>query len=161
MNRQLIGSVLGGSVGGAIGTAFIQKSLALSERLPDAVQPPPLEGDPGEYMVERVEERRGRPFGESVHRGAARSLHWLYGIGWGALLGALAPRIGMSSLGRTLAAGAVLGAGVWAVGYAGWLPRTGLAAPLREQGAGHSAGNLAAHVGYGILAAVPIYAALH
>lgn len=159
MKKTAISSVLSGTVGGALGTAFMQKSMQYSDRMPEKLQPPPMEQDPGEFIVEKVETRRGRALEPKAHRVAAKSLHWVYGMGWGGALGVLAPRIGMNRLGRSLLAGAAMGAGVWAVGYAGWLPRAGLTPPLREQRAGAAAGNLGAHIGYGMLAALPIYLA--
>lgn len=159
MKKRALGTILGGTVGGALGTTFMQKSMQHSDEMPEALQPPPIEQDPGEFMVDRFEERLGRPLPNRTRRRAARSLHWLYGTSWAAALGALAPRLGMSRLGRAATAGALMGAAVWATGYGGWLPRTGLTPPLREQGVGASVGALGTHIAYGVLASLPIYAA--
>lgn len=157
MKKAAIGSVLGGAVGGALGTAFIQKSVQLGDRLPQALQRPPMAHELGELIVGKLEDQRGRSLEPKAHRRAASSLHWMYGVGWGAALGALAPRLGMTRLSRAAVAGAAMGAGVWAMSYAGWLPRAGLTPTLREQGLGAAASNLGVHVGYGILSALPIY----
>lgn len=159
MDRQQLRSVVGGLIGGGLGTTMMLQTVKASDRLPEAIRPPAVREDPGAYVVRRLEERRGRPLPERAHQRAARGAHWIYGIGWSTLFSAIAPRLKLTSLGRAIAAGAAFGTSVWAIGYLGWLPRAGLVAPARRQGLGHHAGVLAAHVGYGILAALPIYAA--
>ena len=49
-----------------------------------------------------------------------------------------------------------MGTLVWAIGYVGWLPRTGLTRPVTRQGLGHVLTSLVSHVGYGVAASVPI-----
>jgi hypothetical protein len=62
----------------------------------------------------------------------------------------------MQTTRRIIAAGAGLGALVWAVGYVGWLPRAKVTEPVTRQGAGHVATGIMTHVLYGVAAAAPI-----
>lgn len=158
MNQHL-GSLVGGTVGGALGTAFIQKGMQLSGKLPEPVRPPPPRQDPAEYILGRIASWRGRPLAPATHRRAAHGLHWVYGLGWSSLLGLLGPRLGMNRIERAAVAGAAFGAGVWAVGYLGWLPRAGIVERPRDSRIGPTVTNLLSHVGYGLLAALPIHLA--
>jgi hypothetical protein len=157
--RQHLGSLAGGLVGGALGTVAIRASMKLAPQLPMRMRAPSVHKDPGEYIIERLEQRRGGAFSQKVHERAIKGAGWAYGITWASILAALGPWIGMHKLGRAVGAGAALGAGVWALGYLGWLPRLGLVEPPRRSGIGQHATNLVGHVAYGVLAALPIYAA--
>lgn len=157
MRMQELGSVAGGLIGGVLSTAMMQKGMALTARMPEAMRPPPMRQDPGDFLVGKYEEHRGRRLPQPAHQKAARSLHWIYGIGWASALALFGPRLKMHDLGRATALGAALGAGVWAVGFLGWLPSFGLVAPVRKQGLSHHASALITHVGYGVVAALPIY----
>lgn len=157
MLAKALGSILGGAIGGAVGTAFMKTGMQMSDRLPERLQPPAMSRDPGDFLVEKLEQRRGQPLSETNHKRAASGLHWLYGVSWGTALGAAGPALGMASMGKAAAAGAAMGAGVWAAGYAGWLPRANLTPSLREQSAGAIASSLTSHIAYGVLTAVPIF----
>ena len=122
-----------GALGAAAGTYFIGKSMGLMSKLPEDFRPPQMKGDPAEYIVSRAERIAGRSLPERQRERAKKSTSWIYGVGGGVLLGALAPALDLRSPGRAIAAGAALGAGVWAAGYAGWLPRAKLVDPLRQQ----------------------------
>jgi hypothetical protein len=143
-----------GALGGAIGTLLIKQTMSLARKMPEKLQPPSVRRDPGELIVSRVEELRGRPL--PGHDRLVSAMPWAYGIAWGSLLGFAVDRLHMKTTRRILFAGAGAGALVWAVGYAGWLPRAGLTEPLRRQGLGHVANSLATHILYGIAASVPI-----
>lgn len=156
MRNGLILHAVEGALGGALGTFALQQALRQSFRMPRSVQPPELREDPGEFIVARVERLRRRPLPNGAHRRLVGALHWGYGIAWAGLLGALAGKVRIRTMRDAALAGAGMGAVVWAVGYAGWLPATGLSRPVREQGAGHVATALLGHVGYGILSAIPI-----
>lgn len=157
--RQQLGSIIGGLVGGLLGTAAMHKGMDVREKLPESLRPPDQRIDPGEYIVERVEARRGRALSLGAHQRAAQGLGWVYGMSWSSLLSLVAPRIGMHKLGRAVAAGAALGAGVWAVGYLGWLPRAGIVGSPRDENMSRHASAIVSHVVYGVLCALPIYAA--
>jgi hypothetical protein len=144
-----------GALGGALGTLAIMQALRLSHRLPLKLQPAMPRRDPGDFMVSKVEQMRHKPLPRSVHDGLATALHWAYGIGWGAALGMAAGREPLGA-GRVLSMGAGMGALNWAAGYIGWLPATKLLPPVHRQGMGHVASSLISHVGYGMLASLPI-----
>jgi hypothetical protein len=143
-----------GALGGAIGTLLMKQTLSLGRRLPAELQPPSVRSDPAELVLSRVEALRGRPL--PGHDRLATALQWAYGIAWGSLLGIAVDRLHVRTPRRTLLVGAGVGALVWAVGYAGWLPRAGLTEPLRRQGVGRVATSLATHVLFGVAASVPI-----
>jgi hypothetical protein len=158
MQRHIV-SIVGGLVGGALGTAAIRNSFKHAGRIPEVIRPPAMLRDPGDYLIERIEQRRGRPLSAKLHRRSAEALAWIYGVTGPLALSALAPRLRLRRVGRALAAGAAVGAAVWAIGFLGWLPRTRLVAPVKQQGVSHHASALASHVAYGAIAALPIYAA--
>jgi hypothetical protein len=145
-----------GVIGGAIGTLLVKETMALGRRLPEKLKPPAVSRDPGDFLLSRFEALRGRPLPWNVHDRIASGLGWAYGIGWGGLLGLAVAGLRTKTVPRTLLAGAGMGAVVWAVGYVGWLPSTGLTPPIHRQGASHVAVSLASHVLYGVAAAVPI-----
>lgn len=149
---------VGGAVGGAVGTAFMQAGMKLDPKLPEAAQAPKLRSDPGDFLVQQGERTAGVKLPKDTHETVAHSLHWTYGVGWGALLGMTIPRAFARSLPETMLAGAGMGAACWAAGYVGWLPAAGLAAPIHRQGATHAASSLATHLIFGVLSALPIYA---
>lgn len=127
MRNGFVSHTAGGALGGMVGTMFMMRaSRQASHKLPERLKP--------------------------------TSLHWVYGIGWGGLLG-----LGLSvahrkvrSLPIAVLVGSGLGAAVWAVGYAGWLPATRLTPPVYRQGGRHVLTSLLMHVGYGIVATLPL-----
>jgi hypothetical protein len=155
MNRHLI-QVAEGALGAAAGTLFLHQSMRLMGRLPEHLQPQ-TKGDPSEYVVSKAERVAHRTLSPNQRQRAKQSAPWVYGIGWGVLLGALAPFLDLRSPGRAVAAGATLGAGVWAIGYAGWMPAAGLMEPLHRQGPRRSIAPLLSHMLYGVTAALPIF----
>jgi hypothetical protein len=148
-----------GTAGGALGTWMLRTGMQRSGDLPEAVRPPEPRQDPGQFMVERAEARLGRPLPEAVKATATHGLHWAYGTGFGGLLGLFGPRLGVRRLPAALAAGAGLGALVWGVGYLGWLPASGLTRPVHRERASRTLTSLASHVLYGVVSALPLYAA--
>jgi len=155
MKRHLI-QAAEGALGAAAGTYFIRKSMGVMGKLPEGLRPHQMKGDPSEYIVSRAERLVGRAVPEKHRERAKKSTGWMYGVGWGVLLGALAPAIDLRNPGRAIATGAALGAGVWAAGYAGWLPRAGLMAPIKQQSPKRSIAPLLTHMIYGVIAALPI-----
>lgn len=157
MRNGFVSHAAGGVFGGAMGTLFMMNGMKrVGQRLPERLKPTLVRRDPAELMVARLEALRGRPLPRRVHDVLAGSLHWVYGMGWGGLLGLATTRHRLRSPRDTLLAGAALGTLVWAVGYAGWLPATRLTPPLHRQGGRHAAAALIAHVAYGIVSALPI-----
>lgn len=149
-----------GVFGGILGTAFIGRSQRLSRHeLPEAVRPTEPRQEPGEFVTARIEWARGEALHGRAHERVKRGLHWAYGMGWGALLGALGPAVRIRTLRGALLAGAGLGVAVWGVGYLGWLPAAGLTErPTTPRRAAHAATDLALHVGYGLVTALPVLA---
>jgi hypothetical protein len=156
MKRHLI-QAAEGALGGVAGTFLMQKQMGLMGKLPERYQPHRMKGDPAEYVVSRAEDLAGRRIPLEHRDKAKHSTHWIYGVGWGVLLGALAPAFDLRSPGRAVAAGAAMGAGVWAIGHAGWLPRAGLVDPIKQQEPKRMLAPVLSHVLYGIACALPIF----
>ena len=160
MNTQpfdLLGRLALGTACGAGATFLMQGMLQMSGKLmPDSV--PPIKEDPGEFMLRKaknalpVSMREKVP--ESVDKAAAKMLHMGYGMTSGAIYGLLAPRRGNAALN-----GALLGLGVWAAGYLGWLPATDLMPPLTEHEPNQIAVPIVEHALFGI-AVVAAYEAV-
>lgn len=159
MRNGFVSHTAGGALGGIVGTMFMMRaSRQASHKLPERLKPTATRRDPGDFLVRQIEELRGRPLPREAHERIAGALHWAYGIGWGGLLG-----LGLSvahrkvrSLPAAVLVGSGLGAAVWAVGYAGWLPALRLTPPVTRQGGRHVLTSLLMHVGYGIVATVPL-----
>lgn len=139
-----------GAAAGLANTFALQGLLAANQRfLPQATAP--IRRDPGEHMVERATEALG-PRAQARIPGplearAAQGLHLGYGMTFGLLYGLAGPR---RRAGRILGGGAMLGLVTWAAGYLGWLPATGLMAPVTEQEPEQIAGPLITHILFGI-----------
>ncbi|MDI1480281.1 hypothetical protein [Polyangium sp. y55x31] len=157
MRDDAISHVTAGVVGGAVGTALMQRGMKASQRLPERLRPPAVRKDPGEFMVSKLEELRGRPLPRALRDVVAQGLHWGYGVTGGVVLGLATSRRHIPTLPSALLAGATMGTAIWAVGYAGWLPATKLTPPLGRQGARHVAVSVLGHVVFGIVAAAPIF----
>ena len=159
MTNQITVERLGtGAAAGLAGTFLIQGLLAASQKwAPHTL--PPIKQDPGDFMVERAEERlpeklRGQ-IPEGLEKVAAKSLALGYGMTFGALYAISRPEV--KSL---LLEGSALGLATWAAGYLGWLPATGLMPPLAKQDPAQIAGPILSHVLFGIVT-VGLYRLLH
>ncbi|MBV9497595.1 MAG: hypothetical protein JOZ54_25385 [Acidobacteria bacterium] len=140
-----------GAVAGFAGTFLMQGMLKATGRLmPDAQAP--LSGDAGEYMVGKLEhplpEETVAAIPASLEKAAAKSLHMGYGMTSGMLYAAMRPRPRNAAL-----EGAVLGLGVWAAGYLGWLPAAQLAPPIQDQTVKQVVVPMLEHVLFGIAVA--------
>jgi hypothetical protein len=152
-------NLVAGVLGGIAGTLLMGKIMAKQPALPERWRGPEVKRHPGEFMADQIARVTG-PMSDETKGSLASALHFAYGIFWPTALGAVASRLHPGrSIGRALLTGAGLGALVWAAGYVGWLPATGLAAPVHRQGATHVASSLAGHVAYGVAAAVPVVVA--
>jgi hypothetical protein len=157
--KHTVAISVGGVLGGLVGTAAIQKAMGLSQRLPEPLQMPETATDPGEYVVSRAEELAGGPLSRRTHARAVSALHWAYGVAWAGALAALSRRLKMHRAANAALAGAALGALNWAAGFtAGLLPAGGVPKPVRERPS-RAVSSLLGHVLFGVVAAVPIYAA--
>jgi hypothetical protein len=157
--RHTVAVSFGGMVGGLLGTAALEKAIKLSEKLPEPLHMPATKGDPAEAIVKRAEELRGGPLPPRAHARAVEITHWLYGAAGAGVLAAMARRLKMHRPGNAVLAGAVMGAAVWAAGYLGWMPATGFTRRVTEERASKTAMSLVGHVLYGIVSAIPLYAA--
>jgi hypothetical protein len=154
MKKHLL-SVAAGLAGGLVGTLFVRELTKLGPKLPRSFQPK-FHGDPTEVVWDKTEELIGRPIPAETRHRWAPALAYLYGVTGPLVLGAAAHKLGRGSLGRTLAAGAVMGGIVWAVGSLGWLPRAGVAEPIQRQPPLATANQLVGHTAYGVLSALPV-----
>jgi hypothetical protein len=133
--------------------------MGMSSKLPEPLQMPEMARDPGDYVISRVEELAGGPLSPRARVRAARAMHWIYGLAWAGALAAFARPLKMHRPANALIAGAAMGALNWAAGFFGWLPRAGLIKPVRRERPSRTAASLLGHLGYGVLAAAPIWAA--
>jgi hypothetical protein len=147
--------VAAGVAGGLLGTFFITQMTKLGGRLPKRFQTR-MHGDPREFILDKAEDLLGRRLSDNRREQMKPALQWTYGLAGPLVLGAAARRIGRGSLGRTLAAGAIMGGIVWAVGYLGWMPLGGVAEPIHRQPVGATAQNLLGHAAYGVVSALPV-----
>lgn len=148
-----------GAVGGLLGMIFLRGATRVAAaKLPEPWHPTRAGRSPGEYVVGRAELAMRRPLPLKWHGRATAASGFVYGGAWGAALGVLAPVLGVRSVSGVALAGAALGATVWAVGYVGWMPATGLVPPIHRQGATHVTTSFGAHVGFGLVTALVMHA---
>ncbi|HEV2149032.1 MAG TPA: hypothetical protein VGR37_16620 [Longimicrobiaceae bacterium] len=137
-----------GAAAGLAGTLVLQALRTASEKAAPSTMPP-IRQDPGEYLVDRVEQ--ALPGGVRAHvpalaeTVAAKGLAAGYGITAGAVYGLVRPRGG-----DVLVDGVAVGLGTWAAGYLGWLPALGLMPPVSEQDAPEALGPMVRHALFGI-----------
>jgi hypothetical protein len=140
-----------GAAAGLIGTFVIQGAMALNKKFAPSAMPP-VRRDPGEFVVHQAERalptRLMQTIPEPAETIAAKASGLAYGMMFGAAYGAMR---GMT--GNTLADGAILGVGVWSVGYLGWLPASGLTPPPWKQKPRQLAASIGEHVLYGVATA--------
>lgn len=137
-----------GAAAGLVGTLALQVMRTASETaLPTTM--PPIRQDPGEFMVEKVEDALPGSVTARIpalaETAAAKGLAAGYGITAGAVYGLLRPHGG-----DLLVDGVALGVGTWAAGYLGWLPALGLLPPFREQSTPEALGPVLRHALFGI-----------
>lgn len=130
-----------GAAAGLAGTAVLQRSMAAGKRIAPGTQAP-LRRDPAAEVIDRVKERV--PAG-AVEPAARHALAMVYGATAGVLYSLLRPRGG-----SPVRDGIALGAGVWAAGYLGWLPKMDLIPAVKDQSIGQVAGPIVHHAIYGL-----------
>jgi hypothetical protein len=142
-----------GATAGVVGTMALQASRSAADKWIPGATPPMT--DPAEYMTERA--KRALPpsaqravSGKPQHA-AAWGLGLMYGMLFGAIYADLRPRGG-----RSWIDGIILGLGVWAIGYLGWLPGAKLMPPIWKQSAKQATAPAAHHALYG-MATVAVY----
>ena len=155
MNQELTAQrAAAGAAAGLVGTFLIQGLLTASQKwAPQSL--PPIKQDPGEFMIEQVQkqlpEKVKEKIPEALESAAAKSLALGYGVTFGALYAA-----SRAETKSVLLEGSALGLAAWGAGYLGWLPATGLMAPVTEQEPAQIAGPILSHILFGI-ATVGLY----
>ena len=144
-----------GLVGGLVGTVMMQQMMKVAGRLPERVRPPMPTSDPGDVMVHKTENVVGA-LPRRMRKIAVQGMHFGYGALGPLALAAISGAIGARSTGKTVMAGTLLGALVWAAGYAGWLPALDLVPPVHKVPLTRSASGLMGHLAYGALAVLPL-----
>lgn len=120
------GRMLVGAVGGAGGTLVLSGLREAWKRVGLVFDTAPTQ------VVDRVEEVfTAEGFSPATRRLLAATAHMAYGVGAGAAFGLLRRRIG--GVGEEAAVGSSLGVLAWGVGWASWLPLTGVHSPPWEQ----------------------------
>lgn len=138
-------------------TLLLQGMRTTSKKLlPASV--PPIRKDPGEFMLKKAEtllppERREQ-IPDLAEKVAVGALQMGYGMTSGLLYSVVRPRAG-----NPIVEGTLLGLGVWAAGYLGWLPAAGLMPPLAQQEPQQIAVPFVEHLLFGI-AVVAAYDAM-
>ena len=158
MSTPSLGTRLLAGVGaGLAGTMGIHGlRTATGKWLPETM--PPMRQDPAEFMLERAESALPSELQKRVPESAQQTAGPLLHLGYGttaALMYAALRRDDPS----VLRDGLLVGLGVWAAGYLGWLPRTGLMSPITEQRPAQVFVPLLQHLAFGLTAAA-VYAAL-
>lgn len=148
--------IAAGAMSGAIFALVRARALRASRRLPLRLQPTLPRRDPDAFLVSTIERTLHRPLPWKLRDALAPGLRVGYGAATGALLALLTRRRGVGTVGRALLAGTALGAAVWAVGYAGWMPRARLVPPLRGQGLNHVIVSVLELAASGVLTALPV-----
>jgi hypothetical protein len=106
---------------------------------------------PNKQVVANTARKVGiRPLDRTTRNLAGWISHFAYGAATGTAYGLL-PR--QTQLATTAAQGAVLGMGVWAAGYLGWLPAAGILPPATEQPPRRNVSLIASHLVWGMTTA--------
>lgn len=154
-----LGSLVRGAVAGAVGTAAMDVVAYLRYRLDGGDQDPvawefdaDAEGwddvsTPGQVGRRITEGFLQRELPDDAARPVNSAVHWLYGIGWGAVYGLVA-----GSTTRKSRHGMLFGAVVWGSGYV-VLPPARLYKPIWEYDAATLAKDLGGHLVYGTVTA--------
>jgi hypothetical protein len=155
---ELLKGAVAGAVGGLVGTAFMKQQLKYGARLPEKFQGPAFTQDPAEFMAKQAEKLVGQ-VPAKARKPLVKGLHWAYGTAWPLAAGVALRKAAFESWGKALAAGAGLGAGVWAVGYLGWLPGAKLVDRVSHKKVTRQASALLGHIAYGIVSVAPLFLA--
>ena len=140
--------VLRGAVAGLAGTAAMSAAMAVAK----AAGPMPGENRPrkvGRHFEEAVGVREELP--REVFEASWVGQHFAYGAAAGAVYALARRRVGLR---EPVPAGPLFGAALWAFGYAGWLPVTGLYPPPTDEPGRRVATLIAAHLIYGTATAM-------
>jgi hypothetical protein len=137
--KRFVSRSMTGALAGLLATGVMSLIMLGAKRLGALGEPPPR----------RLVRRISRVLLPAAPRGAlldatALAAHFAYGAALGGLFSVLPRR----AQGRGF--GALYGLGVWAVNYAGWLPKVGLMPKARHDRPGRQPTLVAAHLAYGL-----------
>lgn len=137
-----------GAGGGAAATAVMSAAMLAAQRAGWMGTLPPRKITDAAIDAAGAEEVR-----EPARKGAAAALHFAFGMGAGALFGLLHRRARLPV--ASPLQGALFGALVWTVSYAGWVPALGIMPPPSRDRRGRPTAMLLSHLVYGsVLGAV-------
>lgn len=138
--RTIFTCALEGAAAGAVGTLMMSGFMALARIAGVLGEPPPMK------LTRRLARHVGLPEPEGAELIAASAFAH---IGFGALTGIVYTALPFRRHhGRRT--GAAFGAMVWALSYAGWIPRLGLMRPPSRDRPGRPTAMIAAHIVYGL-----------
>ncbi|HWF17641.1 MAG TPA: hypothetical protein VG754_00145 [Verrucomicrobiae bacterium] len=147
-NKHDIGTrLLIGALAGLAGTLVMDALRNTSQKAVPGAEPP-MKVHPGKYFVKKGEQvlpgKLRRKIPRKAEEVAAKSLGVGYGMTFGALYSVLRPRGG-----KLVRDGVALGLLNWAIGFLGWLPKTGIMPPIQQQEPKQIAMPIAQHAVYG------------
>jgi putative membrane protein len=137
--KSLLKGLIAGAVAGLVATAA--KSIA------EKLYPPRTHGEP-EPPVELAERIAGHPLEHKTQVAASEAIHWGFGIGAGAVYGAVAEYFPVA----TDKEGAGFGMVLMTLTHETALPAMGLSAPADEQTTREHTSEAATHILYGVVA---------
>lgn len=145
--KDVLRQVALGAAAGVAGTLVIRAVMAANKKLaPQTMQP--LEEDPGQHVIQSLEGMLPQEIRDKIPKSLeAVGKHFL-SFGYGSTGAAL--YTAMRSDPSLLLDGAVLGAALWAAGYAGWLPAMGLTPQVRKNQPAQIASSIFQHIAYGV-----------
>ncbi len=136
-----------GAAAGLAGTMALQAIRTAEQKwLPGGT--PPIQDDPGKFMLRKVAPALPRPIRNRVpamENAVSKFLAMGYGMTFGALYAGSRPKER-----RFVRDGIILGLVCWAAGYLGWLPATRLMPPIWKHRAKQIATPVAEHALYGL-----------
>lgn len=137
-----------GALAGLAGTAAMIAMRTYDEHYAPATIPR-MRQDPGEFIVKKSEKAVGLE--GKVPNGAEKAAQMATRLAYGTLAGTLYAAIrGRRRGGSDLLDGAIIGVGLYAAGYAGWLPLLKFSSPAWKQPLPQIAGEALRHVVYGV-----------
>jgi hypothetical protein len=117
-----------GAAAGIAGTLVMQLLRMANQKVSPSTLPP-VQRDPGEFMTHQAKrllpDRMSHAIPDKVEKLAGHSMHFLYGMSFGALYALF-----RGQTRSALSEGSLLGLITWATGYLGWLPVSGLMKPV-------------------------------
>ena len=137
-----------GAAAGFAGTVVIQSLLMAHQKVSPQTMPP-INRDPGEFMLSKVKAALPAKAQERVPHKVEAVGAKLLGLGYGMTFGALYA-VARPETKRSLLEGALLGLAARAVGYLGWLPGAKLMRPVWKQNPAQVVLPVAEHALYGV-----------